>query len=76
MVKSWKEFWKSYWELCETSQAWLKEHWVGYTILAGVTTAISILLVYIPDWISKKKRQKEPINELRKETEQMESEEV
>ena len=76
MVKSFKEFWRSYWELCKTSQAWLKEHWVGYTILAGVTTAIGVLLVYIPDWISKKKRQKELINELRKETEQMESEKV
>ena len=75
MVKSFKEFWRSYWELCKTSQAWLKEHWVGYTILAAVTTAIGVLLVYIPDLLSKK-RQKELINELRKETEQMESEEV
>ena len=76
MVKSFKEFWRSYWELCKHSGEWMKKHWLGYTILAIVTATFGVLLVYIPDWISKKKRQKELINELRKETEQMESEEV
>ena len=54
----------------------MKKHWLGYTILAIVTATFGVLLVYIPDWISKKKEQKELINELRKEAEQMESEEV
>ena len=33
MMKKFKEFFVSYWELTKESGRWLKEHWLGYTIL-------------------------------------------
>ena len=36
MMKKFKEFFVSYWELTKESGRWMKKHWLGYTILCIV----------------------------------------
>ena len=38
MMKKFKEFFVSYWELTKASCRWVKEHWLGYTILCIIMT--------------------------------------
>ena len=38
IMKKFKEFFVSYWELTKESGRWMKEHWLGYTILCIVIT--------------------------------------
>lgn len=55
MIKSFKEFWIEYWDLCKESMKWIKKHWIGYIILCIVIFAIT----FIPTYISMVKSEKE-----------------
>ena len=60
MFKAFKEFWRSYWDLCKASLVWMKEHWIGYIILCLV-----ILTPYIIWYICYSRKIDKEIEELR-----------
>ena len=43
MLKSFKEFWRSYWELCKECGRWQKKHWKGVIVLNIVAIATMVI---------------------------------
>ena len=71
MIKAFNEFWKSYFEVCEISGRWMREHWVGYTIVCIIGVAMSYGIIFIPGMIKEKieeKRNKKENARVKKET--------
>lgn len=52
-MKKFKEFFVSYWELTKASGKWMKEHWLGYTILCVLITVWQFR-GFISRWIQDK----------------------
>lgn len=56
-MNKFKEFWKSYIEVCKISNKWVVDHWIGYTILIVCTVAIEFTIIFwdeITDWFRSK----------------------
>lgn len=70
MIKAFKEFWSSYFDLCKESGKWLKKHWIGYIILCIVVFFVTLASFWIPGKIEERKRRKEAIKSLEEELEE------
>lgn len=46
-MKSFKKFWKDYWDLCIESLKFIKQHWIGVIIFSVIYTLI-VLIIYCP----------------------------
>ena len=55
MLKSFKEFWRSYWELCKECGRWQKKHWKGVIVFNIVAFATAVIPWMIAEKIHEKK---------------------
>ena len=62
MSKAFKEFWRSYWDLCMAQMQWTKKHWKGYCLMFIVLWVI----VFAPFYIWAKVQEKKDAEELAK----------
>ena len=72
MIKAFKEFWKSYFEVCKISGRWMREHWIGYIIFCIIGAAMSYGIIFIPGIIKEKieeRKNKKENARVKKETE-------
>ena len=55
MLKSFNEFWISYWDLCKECGRWQKKHWKGVIVFNIVVFATTVIPWMIAEKIHEKK---------------------
>lgn len=55
MLKSFNEFWISYWDLCKECGKWQKKHWKGVIVFNIVVFATAVIPWMIAEKIHEKK---------------------
>lgn len=66
MLKSFKEFWRSYWELCKECSRWQKKHWKGVIVF----NIVAIATIVIPWMIAEKLEEKRLHDKIKKDMEE------
>ena len=66
MLKSFKEFWRSYWELCKECGRWQKKHWKGVIVF----NIVALATIVIPWMIAEKIHEKRLYKEIKKDMEE------
>ena len=66
MLKSIREFWRSYWDLCKECGRWQKKHWKGVIVF----NIVAIATIVIPWMIAEKLEEKRLADKIKKDMEE------